>query len=149
MYWYVRTAMEQSGFKSTDYKVIYAYPNTVQIEQYPTIAIDKNLVRKQFFQLGGVDRTIVSLVLDVLANSRDQKDDLSLMIMDYFHETHFHLYDFTNIFPTNVGDYSGIPSLGLFSVDKVSVVTLQPPQFANVPSEKYHDMLIMEVSLPI
>ena len=137
--------MESNGFKATDYKVLYSYPNTVQVEQYPTIAIDRNTVRKEHFEIGGVDRTKVSLVLDVLANSRDQKEDISSVLQDYFHERDFTLYDFTTLFPTVVGDYTGIPSRGVFIVESVSVVTLHPPQFSNVPAEKFHDMLIMDV----
>lgn len=148
MYWYVRSVMESNGFKATDYKVLYAYPDTVQVEQYPTIAIDRNTVRKEHFQLGGADITKVSLVIDVLANSRDQKEDISSVLQDYFHERDLALYDFSTLFPTIVGDYTGINSLGRFYVDSVSVVTLHPPQFSNVPSEKFHDMIIMDVSLP-
>ena len=148
MYWYIRALLENNGFRAADYTVLYAYPSTVQIEQYPTVAIDRSTVRKDFFQLSGPDITKVSLVIDVLGNSRDQKEDISSVLQDYFHERALALYDFSSLFPTTVGDYTGIPSLGQFYVDSVSVVTLHPPQFSNVPAEKFHDMIIMDVSLP-
>ena len=89
----------------------------------------------------------MSLVIDVLANSAGQKEDISSTLQDHFHERDSLLYDFTTVFPTVVGDYTGIPTIGRFYVSSVSVVTLHPPQFSNVPAEKFHDMIIMDVSL--
>lgn len=140
--------LEANGFTTGKYQVVNAYPNTSNVTIFPTIAVDKIGTYKKPVEIGGKNHTVVNVTIDVFANSDGQRDDLSDLIQESLDSRVFTLYDFTNQFPVAVGNYSGIPSIGDMYISRVTVVNIQPQDFSNIPAEKYHDMIMVDVVLP-
>jgi len=137
----VRELMINNGY---DDNVIDAYLNDVDIERidsWPTIAITRGRYTGEDFELGSYQHKAAYFTIDVFANSKTQRDDITELLYDNLNEANVTFYDFDVKFPTTVGDYTGITRLGEFYIDNMSGSPIDPPERTNITGENNHAIL--------
>jgi hypothetical protein len=147
----VKEVMENNGFSSGYYDVKVGYPNERDLAEgytWPTITVDIEYLFGRNVELGSDQWPGVQVALDVFANTKSQRDDVSYILWNDLNENYFTFYDFNSAFPSSVGDYSGMRASGEYYVKNLTVVHLAPPSDTVIEGEKHHSVLDGMIDLP-
>ncbi len=147
----VREIIENNGYSSSQYRVIDGYPNSIDLttdELWPTVSIEMDSLFGRDVEIGSEQWPGSQFSIDIFARTDSQRDDLTYLIWKELNESYYALYDFNVSFPTDVGDYSGIPSLGQWYIDNLTSINLNPPQGTIIEGEKHHALMDGLIYMP-
>lgn len=147
----VKDIMNEAGYSETQYSVIDGYPNFVDLDTeiaFPIITVELDNVFGRNVELGSKQWPAFRISIDVFARSDAQRDDLSYMIWRALNETDFTFYDFNSGFPTAIGNYTGIDTIGTIYFDKMTIAVLSPGDFTSTEGEKHHALVDGFLYLP-
>jgi len=147
----VQELMEDNGFASTQYRVVDGYPNSIDLktgELWPTISIEMDSLFGRDVEMGSEQWPGCQFSIDIFAKTDSQRDDLSYIMWKEFNEKYYTLYNFNIAFPTVLGTYTGIPSLGEWYIDNLTSINLSPPDGTVLVGEKHHALLDGLIYLP-
>ena len=143
--------MQDNGFNSNQYRIIDGYPSDSDLltsELWPTLTVETDLLYGRNIELGSGDWPAVQFSIDVFAKTDGQRDDISYWIWESLNENDYILYNFNEGFPSSIGDYSGISSLGSWSVSSLTITNFTAPEDTILEGEKHHCMLNGIIFLP-
>lgn len=147
----IKEVLENLGLSSDDYRVISGFPNKEFLTEenvWPTISVEVDSLFGTNVELGSNQWPAVGIVIDIFAKTSGQLDDLSMELWEELNENSYTLYNFNSSFPSVVGDYSGIPSLGSFSVNDFTYNNLPPESFNSIDGMRYHGLFDGWLQLP-
>lgn len=149
----IREIMESSviGFSSANYRAIDGYPNELDLKtgaKWPTITVEIDSLFGRDVEIGSNKWPALQVSIDVFARTDSQRDDLTYSLWKQLNEQRFTLYDFNSAFPAVLGDYTGIPSLGEYSMSDLSVFNLTPPEDTIIEGLKHHSLIDGIIYLP-
>jgi len=139
--YYVKEIMNDNGYEDN---VIDSYLNDIdlaKVDSWPTVAINRGRYSGEDFEIGSQQHKAAYFMIDIFANSKTQRDDLTELLFDSLNEITVPLYDFDIGFPVTTGDYTGITRLGEVYIDNVSGMPLEPPEQTNIVGENNHAIL--------
>lgn len=145
----IKEIMENNGF--ANYDVIEGYPNVLDENTaftWPTIAIELDQFFGRDVEIGSNQWGGAKFTVDIFANTDSQRDDVSYIIWHSLNENYSILYDFNSGFPTVVGDYSGISTIGDWYTDKLTIFRIPPVVNSQVIGEKHHGLIDGVLLLP-
>ena len=140
----VQEILENYGFTSGKYKVYDGYLNELDLNTnhiWPTVTIEMGDLVGRNVELGSKPWKTLFFAIDVYARTDSQRDDVMNVLWDELNDTIFTLYDFNDGFPSSVGDYSGLTTIGSYSIEEVTGRPLIPPEGESVIGEKHHSIL--------
>lgn len=140
----LREILEDNGFTSSQYQVIDSYPNNIDWDAsqvWPTVSVTIEGFFGRDVELGSGQWTTLHFAIDVFAKNDSQRDDLTYTIWKQLNEKSFTFYDFNSGFPTTVGDYSGITTIGDYNIENLTSIVIPPPAQTNIVGERHHALL--------
>ena len=146
--YYIKEILKNNNFNADN--VLDGYLDEVDVNRkdvWPTIIISRGKYFGRDVEMGASPYKTTFFMLDVYANSKSQRDDLGDILFDNLNEQIVKIYNF-NIFPTTVGDYTGITTSGDMYINSVEVIPVEPPERTNVLGEKYHIIVDGMLNLP-
>lgn len=146
----IQEIMEDNGFTSGTYRVYDGYPNEQDLKTsniWPTIVVEIQNMFGRNVELGSRQWPTFQVIIDVLARTDSQRDDITYLLWNSLNEISFTLYDFNSGFPSTVGDYSGITTLGDWEIGNLTSINLEPI-YPGIIGEQHHAMLDGVLYLP-
>lgn len=142
--------MEDFGFVHGRYTVIDSYPN-IQTDSpvFPLITVGSPYRSSVPVQLSSRPCIEIRVAIDVFANSEAQKSDIVDLLQENIVDKYLTVYNFSTGFPSAVGVYTGISNYGKMLVKGFSSVDMPSSKFEKIEQEKYHEMIIITIQLPI
>jgi len=147
----VKEIMETIGYSTGEYSVVDGYPNNIDLRNsltWPIVSIEIDNMFGRDVELGASQWPACQVSIDVFSKTDGERDDISYYIWDSLNENSYDLYDFNSAFPSAVGNYSGISSLGNWGVGNLSVHNLPPETESNVSGETHHSLIDGLLYLP-
>lgn len=139
------------GLSSANYQVRDGYPNEQALNEtivWPLVSVEFTDLFGRDVELGSESWPVCQVAIDVFARTDTQRDDITYILWKELNDLSLVLYNFNSAFPTVVGDYTGIPSLGSFGVANMSYQNVIPE--VNSPSlgERHHSIIDGYIELP-
>lgn len=147
----IREIIESLGFSSGDYQVIDGFPNESDLQDdmiWPTITVELKFIYGKDVELGSEQWPAAQILIDVLAKTNSQRDDISYTIWRTMNEEIYSFYNFNSGFPVAVGDYTGINNVGNWTIDNMTVTILTPPDKTTIEGLKHHALIDGLLHLP-
>jgi len=141
------------GFLRANNRVIDGYPNDLDLNTitlWPTITVEIDSIFGRDIELGSNQWPAFSVTIDVLAKTDSQRDDISYYIWKELNEVGHTLYNFNSAFPSTSGavDYSGIPTLGEWYIDGLTMINIEANKDSELVGLKHHSLLDGIIYLP-
>jgi len=115
---------------------------------WPTVTVEIQLVFGKDVELGSEQWPAMQILVDVLAQTDSQRDDIAYLVWRTMNETIYLFYDFNSGFPATVGDYSGINVVGNWTIDNMTIANLTPPDKTTVRGLQHHALIDGILHLP-
>jgi len=142
--YHLRELMENSGWSSGEYTVMDAYPDNLDtITKFPALTVQTITGDPRPIQLGSKSALELTWAIDIFAKADGQRDDITQLVWDDLIESQIVLYDFNDGFPSVLGDYSGISSLGTVTFESITMNVVEPDTFTNTIAEKHHSLIVV------
>lgn len=146
----IKEIIENNGWVSGNYRVIDGYPNESELRDtiiWPTVSVGVGRLFGRDIELGSESWPAFMLEVDVFAITDSQRDDLSFILWKELNDNIYNLYDFNSAFPTTLGDYTGIPILGNYGLQNLSITPL-PPEDSTLDGLNHHSVIDGLLLLP-
>lgn len=141
LYYKVQELMNTMGYTVGRYTIIAGYPNELEIAQQeilPIITVEVDDLFGRDFELGSKQVATVHFTLDVFSKSRGQRGDIAYTLQSNLNDSSLMLYDFNTGFPTAIGNYTGIATLGSCDVFSVTIANVVPDVQSVIPGDRFH-----------
>jgi len=146
----IKEIMEDNGFTNGSYDVLDGYLSASDFNKsqiLPTVTVEIDYLYGRDVELGSKQWPSLAVSIDVFAKTDTQRDDIAYILWTNLNETGHNLYDFNSAFPSAVGDYSGISSIGTYSIDQLTISYLEPED-STFEGAKHRAVLDGYVNLP-
>lgn len=148
--YHLQELMENNGWTSGNYEVVDAYPDNLdEIPKFPLISVQSIAADPRPVQIGYRAAKLVTWALDIFAKTDGQRDDIINIIWDDLSESQITIYDFNDGFPSTLGDYTGISTLGTVTFENITMSVIEPDEFTKTVAAKHHALIVVSGYLSV
>jgi len=133
------------------YTVEPGYPPDSEMktqQTWPLITVQTDNLFGRDIELGSNQWPACQVFIDIFANTDGQREDIAYTLWNSLNENNYTLYNFNSGFPSAVGDYSGISTLGEYATGTFTFYNIAPPEETNIVGLKHHGVLSGVLYLP-
>ena len=113
----------------------------------PVIIVSSMIGFDSPIELGSNDGTEVLVIIDVIAKDDAQRDDLGYMLIKNLRNRVLPIYDFSTKFPSNIGDYTGINTVGKMTILGTSFSNIEP-DINDIWALEHHQEIRVRLGIP-